>query len=107
MLGTLEGDAAVTTRIVRIRNADTRIGRFAIPDVEIRRCEALANDLQLALIALLHSHPSSPPIISDADRRSLTHCPYHWVIAGFNDVDELNLAGFEAGTGHPVPLMSG
>jgi proteasome lid subunit RPN8/RPN11 len=104
MLGLVDDEAAVIKRIVRTRNADTRMHRFAIPDAEMRRCRALGDELQLALIALYHSHSNNPPSLSDADRVSLTQCPYHWVIGGFNSDDELELAGFEAETGRPISL---
>jgi proteasome lid subunit RPN8/RPN11 len=94
----LLGTGETVTGVVRLRNCDPRPGHFALPDAELRRADWAARTTGRDVLALLHSHPFGPPVLSAEDRRSLAVSGHPWVIAAFDAEDRLVLAAFAAGT---------
>jgi proteasome lid subunit RPN8/RPN11 len=107
LLGRVAGDAALVTDVVRLRNCDTRPGRFAVPDSELRRAELLARERGGEVVALAHSHPTSPPVPSDRDALAIARARHPWLIVGFGDGDRLELAAFCQGSGGALPVQVG
>jgi proteasome lid subunit RPN8/RPN11 len=53
---------------------------FEIPDCELRRIAAYAEDRALRIVALFHSHPSGDCELSAADGAALRHSAWPWAI---------------------------
>jgi proteasome lid subunit RPN8/RPN11 len=104
LLGCYTDSTATITHIVRLHNSDTRPGRFSIADAEIRYARLLASELRRDVVAVLHTHASSPPIPSEHDRSAIAHSSYQWVIAGFDRQDCFQIAAFLAHSLAPLPV---
>jgi proteasome lid subunit RPN8/RPN11 len=80
LLGAVQDGHAVATEIVVGRESAPERDRFAIPDHELRRMAAYAEDRGLRILALFHSHPSGDHTLSAGDRAALRHSAWPWVI---------------------------
>ena len=73
LIGTIEGDNKIVTKIVPIENNwedtgdETKTRRFMISSDDYQRMERTAKDLQLQLLGFYHSHPDHPPEPSKTD----------------------------------------
>jgi proteasome lid subunit RPN8/RPN11 len=77
LLGAVEG---VAGEVVVGRESAPERGSFAIPDHELRRVAAYAEDRGLRILALFHSHPSGSTALSSGDRAALRYSAWPWVI---------------------------
>ena len=77
LLGAVEG---VATDVVLGRESAEERDAFAIPDHELRRLTAYAEDRGLRILALFHSHPSGSSDLSAGDRAALRYSAWPWVI---------------------------
>lgn len=80
LLGAVEGTPAIVTDLVVGCESRPRHDSFAIPDHEVRRMAAYAEDRSLRIIALFHSHPSGDNNLSPGDRAALRYSAWPWVI---------------------------
>ena len=86
--------------IVIARGSTGEHGAFAIPDYEVRRAKAWAEDRGLLILALFHSHPSGDRQLSDSDRAALRYCGWPWVIVTRSRREPaISLAGYGPGDG--------
>jgi len=106
LLGDVDGELAVVTDLVRLRNCDTRPGRFAVADAELRHAELVARERRRVLVALLHSHALAPAVPSARDLAAMAGSRWPWVILGFDPADRVELAAFDAGTATPIPIVA-
>jgi proteasome lid subunit RPN8/RPN11 len=105
LLGRVTTTTAVATAVLRLRNCDTRAGRFAVPDRELQRARRVAAERGCELVALAHSHPHSPPAPSRRDAAAIAVAAHPWLIVGFDGGDHALLAAFRAGGGEPLPVQ--
>uniref|UniRef100_Q01Y58 Metal-dependent protease of the PAD1/JAB1 superfamily-like protein n=1 Tax=Solibacter usitatus (strain Ellin6076) TaxID=234267 RepID=Q01Y58_SOLUE len=77
LLGSVEG---VATEVIMGRESAQERDTFAIPDHELRRVAAYAQDRGLRILALFHSHPSGSRDLSRGDRAALRYSAWPWVI---------------------------
>jgi proteasome lid subunit RPN8/RPN11 len=96
----------IATDVLRLRNSDARRNRFSIADIEIRRGELVAMELECEIVAIVHSHASCLPIPSETDRRAMTLSRFPWLIVGFDVDDSLRLAAFDAVSGKSLPMVA-
>jgi [CysO sulfur-carrier protein]-S-L-cysteine hydrolase len=80
LLGAVEGGGTIVTEFVLALESRSRSDSFAIPDHELRRMAAYAEDRRLRIIALFHSHPSGDNGLSPGDRAALRYSAWPWVI---------------------------
>jgi len=93
------------TDVLRLRNSDARRNRFSIADIEVKRCELVAVQLEREIVTIIHSHASSLPIPSATDRGALARSRYPWLIVGFDADDALRLAAFAPLSGESLPIV--
>ncbi len=103
LLGRPGPRVAVATDLVLVGGSTSSRDGFGIPDYELRRIKAHAIERSLAIIALLHSHPSGDPGLSKGDLATLRCSPWPWVIATRGD-EALVLFGYSAGNARRIPL---
>ncbi len=77
LLGAMEG---VASDVVLARESSQERDSFAIPDHELRRVAAYAEDRGLRILALFHSHPSGCSDLSTGDGAALRYSAWPWVI---------------------------
>jgi proteasome lid subunit RPN8/RPN11 len=80
LLGDKNGDRLLVKRVLRTLNITTTVGEFSIPDDEIRRVRWLSRQYGKPIIAVFHSHPDGSDELSGADRRSLAHSEWPWIV---------------------------
>ena len=73
------GRPIATEIVITVGSAGYR-DEFEIPDHELRRMGAYAEDRGLQIVALFHSHPSGDPRLSATDRAALRYSAWPWVI---------------------------
>jgi proteasome lid subunit RPN8/RPN11 len=80
LLGSLEHSHPLATEILLHCETSRRRGSFSIPDHEIRRVAAYAEDRGLRILALFHSHPSGDATLSPRDCAALRYSAWPWAI---------------------------
>jgi len=78
--GLLVGRGAVVHRFVPCTNADASARVYSIPGVELLRAERAAEDDDLAVIGVFHSHTHSEPYPSPTDIGQAPDPDWHYVI---------------------------
>jgi proteasome lid subunit RPN8/RPN11 len=74
------GQESFASEVALVRGAAGARGEFAVPDYELRRVRAWADDRNLGIVALFHSHRSGDARLSRADEAALRHSEWPWVI---------------------------
>ena len=97
-----DADGSVTD-VVRLRNSDTRPARFSIPDMELRRARKVAQELKGEVVAIFHSH-AGRALPSHPDRAAIAYSAYPWVIVGFDEQDDFEIAAFLAPSSGSLPV---
>jgi len=103
VLGVLRGGKSLATEMVLSRTPTDGHGEFEIPDHELRRIRAWAEDHELAILALFHSHPSGSLRLSAADRAALRHSEWPWLVVSHRSGRSLKLALYRPGDGARLP----
>jgi proteasome lid subunit RPN8/RPN11 len=80
LLGPLRDSHLLVTEILLHRGPSQRRSSFSIPDHELRRANAYAEDRGLRILALFHSHPSGDATLSPGDRAALRYSAWPWAI---------------------------
>jgi proteasome lid subunit RPN8/RPN11 len=80
LLGPPQDSHPIATELLLLRETSQRRGSFSIPDHELRRVAAYAEDHRLRILALFHSHPSGDPTLSPGDRAALRYSAWPWAI---------------------------
>lgn len=70
----------VVSSVALVRGSAGGRGEFAVPDYELRRIRAWADDRAVHIVALFHTHPGGDLQLSPADRAALLHSEWPWVI---------------------------
>jgi len=78
--GLLVGRGVVVHRFVPCTNADASARVYSIPGVELLRAERAAEDDDLAVIGVFHSHTHSEPYPSPTDIGQAPDPDWHYVI---------------------------
>jgi proteasome lid subunit RPN8/RPN11 len=106
MLGRNDRDRGVIviTDVVRLRNCDGRPLRFAVADADLRDAEIVARERSTAVVALLHSHVTSPPTLSDHDAQAILHARYPWIIVAPAADPDFAFRAYAAGSGERFPV---
>lgn len=104
MLGVRRGGKALATEIVLSRHSTDGHGEFEIPDHELRRIKAWAEDHELAILALFHSHPSGSLSLSAGDRAGLRHSEWPWLVVAHRPGQTLKLALYRPGDAQRMVL---
>ena len=80
LLGQHRGTRIVASESVIAGGSSSDCDGFEIPDHELSRVRAYAEDRGLRVVALFHSHPSGDRSLSAADLAALRHSAWPWVI---------------------------
>ena len=105
LLGSRRGRTVVVSDVYPLAGAASGPDSFEVSDQAVRRAEAWAEDRRLEILALFHCHPSGDAGLSAADRRSLGHSPWPWVIVTLGrDGQAMALSAFQAGTASPMVI---
>ena len=106
MLGRNDEDRGiiVVTDVVRLRNCDGRPSRFAVADADLRDVEIVARERSTTVVALLHSHVTSPPTPSDHDAKAIAQARYPWMIVAPTYDSNFTFRAYAAGSGEPFPV---
>jgi proteasome lid subunit RPN8/RPN11 len=80
LLGIQDGTRLIVHRVLNTLNAVSTVGGFAIPDYEMRRVRVLAQQENLSIIAVFHSHPSGSTELSSSDQTALSYSEWPWVV---------------------------
>lgn len=94
MLGVRRGREAMAAEVVPLAGGP---GGFEIPDHEVHRVRAWAENRDLDILALFHSHPSGSLGLSAADRAALVHSQWPWLVVGHRPGRALKLALYGPG----------
>ena len=78
--GLLVGSGSTVHRFVPCTNADASARVYSIPGVELLRAERAAEDDDLAVIGVFHSHTHSEPYPSPTDIGQAPDPDWHYVI---------------------------
>ena len=78
--GLLVGSGSTVHRFVPCTNADASARVYSIPGVELLRAERAAEDDDLAVIGVFHSHTHSEPYPSPTDIGQAPDPEWHYVI---------------------------
>ena len=105
LLGAQQDELSAATDLIALRNSDTRHGRFSISDAELAHAQLAGRERNRALVAIVHSHPRSPPELSAADLASIRLSRYLWAVAGFDEHDHFELAAFQPPSAKPVAVL--
>jgi proteasome lid subunit RPN8/RPN11 len=107
LLGHSSENCIVASRLVFTRNAENRWDRFAICDYEIKRVQDLGRRLDMALVAVFHTHTSGNVYLSHLDKRSLAYSDLPWIVAALENMEgreKLKFAAYAASSGEEIPL---
>jgi proteasome lid subunit RPN8/RPN11 len=80
LLGVKEQHGITVHSVVSTLNVATLIGGFTIPDEEIRRARLVASRRGQSIVAVFHSHPGGPTLLSEADQEAISYSEWPWVI---------------------------
>jgi proteasome lid subunit RPN8/RPN11 len=80
LLGGAQDGRSIVTEIVTAGGLPGYRNEFEIPDHELHRMRAYAQDRSLRILALFHSHPSGERSLSTTDRAALRYSAWPWVI---------------------------
>jgi proteasome lid subunit RPN8/RPN11 len=84
-----------------------RVQQFEIPDAELRRTRAWANDRGLEVVAIFHSHPSGDLRLSAADRAGLEYSEWPWVVVTRDSRSgRAVLTGYAGGNGGRLRIVA-
>jgi proteasome lid subunit RPN8/RPN11 len=105
LLGRLADGVITVTDITPWRESSTGTDSFAIPEHELHRAAAYAQDLGEDIVALYHSHPSGQSRLSDGDRAALRHSTWPWVIVTATiDGEVATLTGYAPGEARRIEV---
>lgn len=105
LLGSFRDDGdVVVLDYLRLRNADGRLGRFAVAVADLFHAERVAAARGLLRVAWLHSHPGGSTALSSADRESLALAGLPWMLAASRD-GTVHFAAYAAGTAKPISVV--
>jgi proteasome lid subunit RPN8/RPN11 len=98
-------DPPLATEFVVAASALARPGRFEIPDSELRRMRAWAEDRGLEIVALFHSHPSGDPRLSAPDRAAIRYSEWPWIVVTHDRHTGCSvLTGYATPDGAPIRI---
>jgi proteasome lid subunit RPN8/RPN11 len=104
LLGSCRHSAMVASEVVLARSATGGRGEFEVADHELRRIAAWAQERQLCVAALFHSHPSGVLGLSAADRAALRHSDWPWVVVARPSASgAVKLAAYRPGDAMRIP----
>lgn len=106
LLGIVDaGDHIRVLSLVKLRNSDTRIGRFSVWDKELCCAAAAAQERGQDIVALLHTHTRFGSEASRADRIGIANAAHPWVIASVQGASGVSFSAYNAGSAHPLPVL--
>ncbi len=85
LLGTSRGNMATVGEIIFAANAQKSRTSFAISHKDVIECYGRAEQKNMQMVGIFHSHPDSPAVPSKTDERFMLVNPVAWVIySGLN-----------------------
>lgn len=108
LLGFYEGQIGVVTSIELVRNANSSPFSFAIAGYEYYRILRVAHQSGRKIIAVFHSHLDRKNSLSQADKSSLAHSEYPWVIGSritTSEQTDLLLTAYNPSHGSPISVL--
>jgi proteasome lid subunit RPN8/RPN11 len=103
LLGTQRNGEILGSEFVLARGSGGGRGQFDIPDHEVRRIEAWAQDRRLHIAALVHSHPSGDGRLSAADQAALRYSDWPWAVVTRPSRTGIEFAAYRPGDAARLP----
>jgi proteasome lid subunit RPN8/RPN11 len=107
LLGIQRGCETLASEFVLARGSAGGRGEFEIPDHEVRRIEAWAQDRRLHIVALVHSHPSGDSRLSAADQAALRYSDWPWAVVTRPSRTGIEFAAYRPGDAARLPCRVG
>ncbi|MGX7678334.1 Mov34/MPN/PAD-1 family protein [Jatrophihabitans sp. DSM 45814] len=103
LVGARHGDDMAASEFVLARGAAGGRGEFDIPDHEVSRIQAWAQDRRLHIVALVHSHPSGDSRLSETDQAALRYSDWPWSVVTRVSRTGIEFAAYQPGDAARLP----